>query len=369
MNQENDEFFEIERKRRQNVQKQMDALVQRRKILNQKVLYELEELKRQNESIESFLFTPYFPSREIEQQNLSFPEQVPKNDQFLSNDQIEQNFTIQNEVQKPEQHMTESENEPQNLSFTETPSLEIDSSLLEDQSNPNLQYQKSGMNINLSDFFLQNYVFTQQYIITEKNLQNEKSKMSSSAQFKLKLLVNKRIGQITTDLQHLAQIINICKENYNLVFIELLIIKILQQAKVQISNNFEIYKSYGLLLSELYSNDLHSLLLMSLIYNQDKEKNLKSIYTPYFELLRIRNMFSESFNFIASVLNERPNFDVFFILESYLLILGPNMLRYYGGRFKGVLKYIVNIYIRMGDNEPSIVRIKTIIDKLVNSYM
>lgn len=398
-----DEFAQIEQKRRKNVQQKMDALVERRKWLNQKVVYELEQLKKYNQNIEEMLLQPYFlknrhniakeehdervndrksmsenilqmkvPKQTLDDSTIFPSENIPSNTIEDMNDSIlnrdlntskshEKSFLDQNsDIERPRENgMVSKDIDPYIAPGS------IGSSFTINDTDINLKYHKSETNINISFFFLENYIFTQCYINTEKELSREKTQTTPMEQFKMKMLVNKRIGQITTDTQHLSQIIQICQKNNNLIFTELMIIKMLQQVKIQVTNCFDTYKSYGLLLSELYSTELHSLLLMSLLYNKDTGKNLKSIYSPYFELLRLRSMFQEAYNFFVSILNEPPSFDVFFVIEAYLIILGPTMLHTYTKRFKGVLKLLSTVYIKMGKNEPSTVRIKTMIEQIL----
>lgn len=340
MNQEDDEFAEIERKRRENVQMQINSLVNRRKLLNQKIIYELEQLRNQNNEIEKMLFQSHVQN---------------ENNQPKYNTEQNLDLEIKPDISRP-LNVEIVQNEPSLYQF--------DSGIDIDQTQNQIEYQKKEMNIQISDFYLKNYVFTQLYVNTEKKLLEEKSNMPAVNQFKTKLMVNKRIGQITTDTQHLSQILNLFKENRSLISTELIVLKIIQQAKIQVTNCFESYKSYGLLLAELYTPELHTLLLMSLIHRKETGNTLRSIYSPYFELLRLRNMMVESYNFFASILNEPPHFNIYFVIESYLLILGDGMLRFYGKRFKAILNFILRIYLPMGQNEPSSVRIQTIIKRI-----
>lgn len=366
-----DEFELIEKKRRESVQKSINSLIDRRKVLNQKLVIELDRLRRENNEIESLFFGKV--------QNLS--------ETFIANEILEKEQRIANQATNVNVIANEQadviENRPfgverqTDLKFEENqtnPSVKYNENLeisnIQSEKNVNLgldtiNYKKNEMNINISDYFLKKYVFTPIYIETEQKLLDEKSKMSAIEQLKLKMFVNKRIGQITTDSDHLSQIIQMLKQKSCLLLNELITIKLLQQAKIQVTNCFESYKAYGFLLAELSNSNFHSLFLMSLIHKKETGKMLKSIFSVYFEYLRIKREFIEAYNFFASILNEKPSFDVFFVIEAFLIILGNEMINVYGKVAKGIFKFLVTDYLQMGTNEPSSVRIITMVNKLI----
>lgn len=335
MNDDCEKFLQIERKRRNSAQKEVDKLLVKRKAMNIKIVRELDELKKQREALDVLDSTIVETAME---ERLYFAQE--DKEQFMDT-----SCNIASNVSNVESNVS-------NVSNIES-------------NTPSIEFNKKEINIQISDFFLGNYVFTQNYISAEKMLQEEKNTINKMSHFKLKLLVNKRVGQITTDVDHLYQIINILRENKGLVFYELVIIKLIEQAKLQVSNCFESYKPYGILLAELYTPELHSLFLVSLLDKKETGNALKSIYSVYFEFLRLRGFLEEAYNFFSSLLNEMPTFDSFFVIESYLIVLGHDMLRFFGKSFKGILHYIVDEYFARGRNDPSQVRIVSSLKKLL----
>ncbi|ELQ76414.1 hypothetical protein THOM_0601, partial [Trachipleistophora hominis] len=219
-------------------------------------------------------------------------------------------------------------------------------------------------NIPVSDYFIRKYIVTENYIQTEKILSQQKKKITTQSYTQLKLTVNKRIGQITTDIDHINLITQHLKQYDSCIFYELLTIKILEQAKLQVSNCFETYKSYGWLLNNLYTPNLHSLFLVGLMCKKEEGKLLKSMYSIYFELLRLRQLWIEAYDFFAGVLNEVPASHSFHVVEAYLLVLGQDMSMVFGKKFRGVINYIRDEYFPRGDNKPCKVRIEKIIENL-----
>lgn len=324
------QFLEIERKRKLDVKKNIQDIIERRKELNEKMQKELAEIVR-NEHIAQELQSEYKTessvTSELDSQRIT---NIPQG--------IEQEPIIQKEeIQKEEKKDEVQENE---LGF------------------------KTDFNIPISKYFIKKYVITENYIQTEKIVNEEKKAISKQSHFNLKVTINKRIGQITTDMEHVSLIIGTLKQYNDCVFYELVSIKILEQAKLQVASCFEFYKSYGMLLSNLYSPHLHSLFLVSLLYKKEKTTNLKGMYSIYFEFLRLKQMWAEAYDFLAGVLNEMPSFDVFYVVEAYLIVLGRDMVRLFGKRFKGILNYLREEFFIRGENDPCKVRIEGIIEHL-----
>lgn len=338
-----DEFAQIEKKRQDFVRRQAKKLVQRRNIINKRIIQELNELQRQSNQLDEDLLN------------------VKKTDQI--NDSI---LEKKNEILEMDQNLY---NIPDiNIPDVNIPDININDSYTEEIPE-SIKYPKNEMNLNFSDFFLKNYVFTEKYIETEKNLAIDRNQMSKMELYKLKMIINKRIGQVTSDKEHLFQIIEILKEKKSLISFEYIAIKVIEQTKIQVTNSFDSYKPYGFLLSKIYSPELHSIFLMSLIYKKESGNVLKSIYSPYFELLRLNNFLTEAYNFIVSILNSDPEFHIFFVIESYLIILGSTVYQFYRKRFKGILNYIIKEYIVRGNNEPCSIRIKDLIFRLHSEHI
>lgn len=343
MHSDYDDFHKIEQKRRKNAKKQIDKLIERRKLLNEKILIEIGELKTKNENVELEI-------NKFKQENSKFKSSTETNLNGLPS-QIENEMSLDKSDIRYDDILNVS-NVEKNIQKEEKRTSTL------------FSFENHKLNIKISNFFLKNYVYNDFFIITEKKLQDEKNEYNKLDLLKIKMIVNKRIGQITSDHEHILQIVEILQKNYNLVCCEFMIVKILEQAKIQITNYFESYKSYGIFLSRMYTPEMHSLLLMCLLHKMETGNILKSLYSVYFELLRLKKFFSEAHNFLVSILNEPPEFNIFYVIESFLLILGSDMLNSYGIHFKGIIKYIRNEYLTRNYNEPSQVRIETILSNL-----
>lgn len=323
------QFLEIERKRKLVVERSIQELINKRKILNETMQQELQELMRDTYTVQE--------TGNAYNRNTSLMEDISRE---LPMD----NETVRTDEKLPVTH----------------PGVEI----VQSDEIDGVEPLNIPVNMPISDYFIRKYIVTDNYIQTERILTLQKNKITNQSYRQLKLIVNKRIGQVTTDLDHINLITGFLKQYDSCIFYELLSIKIIEQAKLQVSNCFETYKSYGWLLNNLYTPNLHSLFLVGLVCKKEEGKFLKSMYSIYFELLRLRRMWHEAYNFFAGMLNETPISNSFHVVEAYLLVLGKDMSAVFGKRFRGITNYIREEYFARGDNKPCKVRIEKIIEGL-----
>ncbi|EPR79188.1 hypothetical protein SLOPH_1784 [Spraguea lophii 42_110] len=227
-------------------------------------------------------------------------------------------------------------------------------------------------NIPLTQHFIDTSINTKEYSTILKLIENDRNKIQKGQQNKIILTVSKRVSQITTDTNQIDKIIQTLdpiKNSY--IFMEYLSNKIIEQARVQVSQHKDSYKSYAYLLSKIYDQEktFDSLCLIfknKIITSKIEEKSIKGVYLIYFGLLDIKNNLKESWFFLAGLLNVEPNHSSFYVLESFLSVLGDKMLEEYKERFIGLLKYIRDTYLKMFEDEPSRVRIENLTTKIIN---
>lgn len=320
-----DKFIKIENKRKLIVEEGIKNLIEERRIQNEILQKEL-----QNIACKSMMTEANAQSEHVVDTKYFNGQQVELNKQFIDNRHLTDRPTVSSKKE---------EIQPNKL--------------------PKLKF-----NVPMSDFFIKKYIITDIYKHTETMLAKEKEDMTSATLLRIKLAVNKRIGQVTVDAGHIYLITESLKKYNGYVFYELVIIKILEQAKLQVSSCFKSYKSYGMLLNNLYTPQLHSLFLVGLMCDNGHGALLKSMYSVYFDVLRHKNLWKEAYNFFAGLLNEQPTSDAFYVIEAFLLVLGEDMCRIFGSIFSNITKYIMTEYFSRGSNEPCKVRIRKIIEDL-----
>ncbi|KAG0434928.1 hypothetical protein DMUE_4972 [Dictyocoela muelleri] len=209
--------------------------------------------------------------------------------------------------------------------------------------------------------------FSEKYYEILKKLEDENKNLKKFEKIKIKQLITKRLSQVTTDKVHLDAIISNLKKIKNddsnfLIFEKCLVLETLEQGRIQVSVHSDSYKSYSYLLSHLLDDTLY--LKAKLITKSVSDDTIKRIYSIYFGYLLYKNNSKDAWEFLAAILNIKPQKSSLIVLEIFLKILG-NFLYETVDKFSSVVGYILNKFLPISDYEPGMVRIKEICQKFI----
>lgn len=180
----------------------------------------------------------------------------------------------------------------------------------------------------------------------------------------IKIFVNKKCNQISTDFEHTINLIKeILPYKNNTIFKELFIRKLIDQGRVQVSGCFESYKPFSFLLFKLDCADMINTYVSMLISKQGSESELRGMYAIYFGFLNLKEDVDGCWLWIASILNTKPNVFSGYVLEVFLLICGDLLFEKIRAQFLGIVKYIKKYYLSEIGNPPVETRISAILLK------
>lgn len=182
----------------------------------------------------------------------------------------------------------------------------------------------------------------------------------------IKLFVNKKCNQISTDFSHTLNLVNeIVPFKENNVFKEIFLRKMIDQGRVQVSGHFESYKPLSFLLLKLNSPDMINMYVRLLISKNGSETELKGIYAIYFGFLNLKEDIDGCWLWLASVLNVKPNKFSGYVLEVFLIICGDILNEKIKYKFRGILKYIKTYYLKELNNIAVESRILEVMSKYI----
>lgn len=180
----------------------------------------------------------------------------------------------------------------------------------------------------------------------------------------IKIFVNKKCNQISTDFSHTQNLVNeILPFREIPAFKEIFLRKLLDQGRVQVSGHFDSYKPFSFLLFKLNSSDMINTYVRLLIAKNGSESELKGMYAIYFGFLNLKEDVDGCWLWIASVLNVKPNGFSGYVVEAFLLICGDLLYEKIPLQFKGIIKYIKAFYLKDINNPPVETRILNILSK------
>lgn len=188
--------------------------------------------------------------------------------------------------------------------------------------------------------------------------------------YDIRIFVNKKCNQVSTDYSHTAILIQeLLAYKGNKLFEELFARKLLEQGRIQVSSHLESYKPYAYILLMLNTDDgsLSNLYLKLMMNKSGSYTELQGIYAIYFGYLTLKEDSVSGWRWLAGILNCNPGVNSGYILEMFLLICGPKMADTCGPIFKKILRYILQNYLKEINNPPVEVRIKNLIQELEGS--
>ncbi|OQS54949.1 hypothetical protein EHP00_1292 [Ecytonucleospora hepatopenaei] len=195
------------------------------------------------------------------------------------------------------------------------------------------------------------------YFLEKHEIYNASKILKSENVVELKIFVNKKCNQISTDIQHTYNIVSEFKKYENdEVFFDLFLLKILDQGKIQVASKIDFFKPLSFITSNLdprYEN--HYLRL--LMYKNVNEDEIKGVYAIYFGILYFKNDYAGAWEFLASVLNVEPNSLTAYVLEVYFYILTELLSKTCKKRLEKILRYLQNFYFQKMNNKPIEIRI------------
>lgn len=173
------------------------------------------------------------------------------------------------------------------------------------------------------------------------------TKIDAQELLKIKVFVNKKCNQISTDFSHTIMLVDeIMQYKDNLAFKEIFVRKLVDQGRVQVSGHFDSYKPLGFILFKLNSAEMINMYVRLLINKQGSESELRGMYSIYFGFLNLKEDIDGCWLWLASVLNVKPNLYTGYVLETFLLICGDLLNEKITFQFHNILKYIQKHFIK-----------------------
>ncbi|KAM0680331.1 hypothetical protein GINT2_001386 [Glugoides intestinalis] len=180
----------------------------------------------------------------------------------------------------------------------------------------------------------------------------------------IKMFVNKKCNQISTDFSHTLKLITEIMPFKEIpAFKEIFLRKILDQGRVQVSGHFESYKPLAFILLKINSPEMINTYIRLLLARKGSESELKGMYAIYFGFLNLKEDVDGCWLWIASVLNVAPNKFTGYVLEVFLIICGDLLFEKIPVQFLGILRYIKKYYLKEIVNLPVETRITNILSK------
>lgn len=190
------------------------------------------------------------------------------------------------------------------------------------------------------------------------------SKVDTKELLQIKVFVNKKCNQISTDFSHTITLIDeILQYKENQAFQEIFVRKLIDQGRVQVSGHFESYKPLGFILFKLNSSEMINMFVRLLINKQGSESELKGMYAIYFGFLNLKEDIDGCWLWLASVLNVKPNIFTGYVLETFLLICGDMLYEKINIQFLRIIKYLQKHFLKVLCNSAVESRIEDYIKK------
>lgn len=189
-------------------------------------------------------------------------------------------------------------------------------------------------------------------------------KVSPQELLQMKLFVNKKCNQISTDYDHTSQLIDEIMQHKNkTIFKEIFIRKLIDQGRVQVSSHLDSYKPFSFILFKLDDADMINMFVSLLIFRNCNENELKGMYAIYFGYLNLKEDVSGCWFWMASVLNTVPNQFTGYIFEVFLVICSDLLMEKCKGKFLKILKYMKVHFLKEIDNDACKIRLLDFIEK------
>ena len=182
----------------------------------------------------------------------------------------------------------------------------------------------------------------------------------------MKLFVNKKCNQISTDYGHTSLLINeILPYRDNEIFKEIFVHKLIDQGRVQVASHLESFKPLSYILFKLDNDAIISMYVRLMILKGSNEVELKGIYAIYFGYLNLKEDVKRCWFWAASVLNCLPNSRTGYVLEVFFFICGDMMHEKCGDGILKIIKYVQTYFLKELKNEAVGIRIDNILKKYI----
>ncbi|UYI26814.1 nucleoporin Gle1 [Encephalitozoon cuniculi] len=216
-------------------------------------------------------------------------------------------------------------------------------------------------NIPFSDELVSRFILSRAYVSIEENIGREKLVMPKIVQTQTKIQINKRLTQVSGRTGQVKKIFNVLEEySHSYVFIETFVLKIIEQGRLQVSSCPGSYREFAELFCRFYSPELMEYFRVILFTKDASASTIKGIYGIYFGVLEIQENSDEAWFFIASVLNSRQNELSCYVVECFFSILGDLLFRVCRTPFFKLVEYVKKYYFAEMSNEPCRIRLSSI---------
>ncbi|KAI5148517.1 hypothetical protein ENBRE01_0378 [Enteropsectra breve] len=209
-----------------------------------------------------------------------------------------------------------------------------------------------------------NIPYTKEFLEKQTDEKINLKEYSTQQLIEIKTLVNKKFNQLSSDFSHTSYLIDeLLPHVNNPLFREFCAQKLIEQGRIQVSAQLEFYKPLSYLISKCCSKELLDLYIKYLINRKGNANEVKGMYAIYFGYLNLAEDVPGCWFWLASVLNSPVNEMSGYVLEVFLKICGE-MMKEKCTRFKKILKYLKDYYVKEIKNSPVEIRIGEIIEKL-----
>lgn len=254
------------------------------------------------------------------------------------------------------------QNESVNNLFMDTGTKNLETQKVETSVYQKEEKSKIYTNLDFTNVLIDNLILNNSYVSIENQIQEVKMMMPKTEQMKIKLQVNKRLGQVSGKEGQIEKIADVLREYQNSpIFIEVFVLKLIDQGRMQVSSCPDSYKHYSKLFCMLYSENLMTYFRAVLFTRELNAETVKGVYSIYYGVLELQNNVDESWFFIASVLNTQPNSLSCYAVECFFLILSKMFYNYCRKPFLKLVKYVRIFYLTDINNEPCKIRITNIL--------
>lgn len=329
-------FTAIEEERGNFLKSKVEALLKTRRLETQKIYKEIEAYN---------LF--------IKQENNST---INKAIQVREQEIIKINENRLNEDKKYIQEANKTP-EPQIEHKEKTEKIEnINTSFLDNMNIEIVDHKRLLTNIPFSEEFVVKYV---------TNYHIEKSDNKNPNIFNCKRIINKRIMQVTADVEHIKEISkDIVGFTNDTNLIQVINSVIVQQGKLQVALHNESYKGYAYFFSSIYNEEIMQNFRYKVFTDPATDNQAtKGVYLIYFGVLKLMKLYDEAWFLFASMMNVKPIEKSLYVMEGFLIVLCSDLMHFYGAEFPNIKHFLLESFCKHPNNKAVQTRIKTLIEK------
>lgn len=187
--------------------------------------------------------------------------------------------------------------------------------------------------------------------------------LEKSVHIKLIKEINKRLIQVNTKRTQMDKVSAslspyVTDPYFNTFFVK----TVLEQGRIQVEKHNESYTSYSYIICKLFSAQLFTDFKRQL-FTLDSTK-LYGVYSIYFGVLKFKGKHKEAMDFVRAINFETQNVNAEIVVEAFMSVLGPMLMRSAEEEFKKVCAYFIENVVGKMKNPGCAERVKQRIKQL-----